>query len=100
MIRVIPDINKIRTLYLFHYLANPLVKTHFIRKYVTGATIKGISQKNLENIKILVPPIKMQDKFIKAANSLSEFLEKSATHEKGVVNLFFSLSQKAFAGEL
>jgi type I restriction enzyme S subunit len=45
LIRVTPNQDVVLTRFLYSYLANPSVKTHFIRKFVTGATIKGISQK-------------------------------------------------------
>ncbi|NMS24116.1 restriction endonuclease subunit S, partial [Vibrio parahaemolyticus] len=63
LIRITPNPQLVNKLYLFSYLSNEIVKEHKIRKYVTGATIKGISQKNLEKVEVLVPPVELQEKF-------------------------------------
>ena len=100
MIRLTPDNGKVLTHYLFYYLSYPSIKTHFVRKYVTGATIKGISQKNLENIRILVPPLDMQKKFVDRVVKIGEKVEK-LKHDANVLDMFFSsLIQQAFNGKL
>jgi type I restriction enzyme S subunit len=100
MIRVCPMQNKIRTQYLFQYLSDSSVKNHFIRKYVTGATIKGINQKNLENIRVIVPPLNLQDAFIEKVTSIHK-LAKTMDLQFSEMDAFFNaLSQKAFSGSL
>lgn len=100
MIRFTPDSAKVNKLYLFHYLSNPSVKNHFIRKFVTGATIKGINQKNLEQVRVLVPPMETQNAFVHRLKAIEETKSKSLRY-MGLANSFFgSLTQKAFAGEL
>lgn len=100
LIRVSPDNSKILTYFLFYYLSNESVKEQRIRKYVTGATIKGISQKNLEQVEIYVPPADLQRKFLTIAETTKKSLHKynSGSDDLGV--LFDSLSQKAFSGNL
>lgn len=100
MIRVTPDQNKIRPQFLFQYLSLPLVKNHFIRKYVTGATIKGISQRNLENIRVIVPPLKMQDAFTKKIRAIEEMCKTTNMQSLDIEKMCSSLSQKAFSGNL
>lgn len=100
MIRVTPDTEKVLTRYLFEYLSHPTVKTHFIRKYVTGATIKGISQKNLENIRVLIPPIDIQRKFLATADKLNSKVEVYEKHMLLLEQLQGSLTQQAFNGKL
>lgn len=99
LIRITPNSKLMNKLYLFAYLSNELVKEHKIRKYVTGATIKGISQKNLETVEILVPPMELQqsyaDIFIKVEKLKSELNEILLSRD-----MFESLSQKAFSGQL
>lgn len=100
IIRITPDKKKIDLLYLFHYLSNPTVKDHHVRKFVTGATIKGISQKNLEQVTVLVPPLSVQRKFssiVERQNCTKKMVSES--FEKSI-ETFNSLSQKAFRGEL
>ena len=96
MIRLTPDKKQIDKLFLFHYLTNPLVKDHFIRKFVTGATIKGINQKNLEQVRILVPPMELQKKFSDIVNMLETYKSKLSGSENSSIKLFTALSQRAF----
>ncbi|RLP54973.1 MAG: restriction endonuclease subunit S [Ketobacter sp.] len=100
MIRFTPNVSKVNKRYLFQYLSEPLVKDHFIRKYVTGATIKGISQKNLEKVRVLVPPIWIQNEFSKKVNSIESLIAKLSSQNELSEVAFKALSQKAFSGEL
>jgi type I restriction enzyme S subunit len=100
MIRVTPDQTKVRTRYLFQYLADSAVKAHFVRKYVTGATIKGISQKNLEKVMVMVPPVSVQDDFINKINMFDTACGRQAVQVSELSTLFRSISQRAFRGEL
>lgn len=99
LIRITPNSKLVNKLYLFAYLSNEIVKEHKIRKYVTGATIKGISQKNLETVEVLVPPMELQqsyaDIFIKVEKLKSELNEILLSRD-----MFESLSQEAFSGQL
>ena len=100
MIRISPDMNTVLTRYLFQYLSDPSIKTHFVRKYVTGATIKGISQKNLENIRVLVPPIELQRRFVGLIERISAKIEKYKINVSILDQLVASLTYRAFRGEL
>ncbi|HBC3539897.1 restriction endonuclease subunit S [Vibrio sp. GLN_5] len=99
LIRITPNPQLVNKLYLFSYLSNEIVKEHKIRKYVTGATIKGISQKNLEKVEVLVPPVELQEKFAQIFIKIEKI--KTQLHQP-LLNrdVFESLSQKAFSGQL
>jgi len=100
MIRITPNPDLVGVKYLFYYLSNPLVKSNYIFKFVTGATIKGINQKNLENVTVLVPDLSLQERF--------ESLEQNIREQKNQITLlkeeydtsFNAMMQKAFNGEL
>lgn len=100
MIRLTPDSKKVTVKYLFYYLSNPLVKSNYIFQYVTGATIKGINQTNLEKVSILVPDLKLQKKFDlveeKIRNQKESLRELAGKHSDN----FNSLMQQAFNGQL
>jgi type I restriction enzyme S subunit len=100
MIRITPNKNKINIRFLFQYLSDPLVKDHFIRKFVTGATIKGISQRNLEQVRVLVPPMELQRKFTIVLDRIEQVKKTQSLSEKSSIETFKSLSQKAFAGKI
>ncbi|WP_082872239.1 MULTISPECIES: restriction endonuclease subunit S [unclassified Alcanivorax] len=93
MIRLTPNPELINKRYLFQYLSDPSVKDHHVRKYVTGATIKGISQKNLEKVEVLVPPLDMQRKFEESATSIERFVAKHSFNKSMGEDLFLSISQ-------
>lgn len=100
MIRITPDKNQIDKRFLFHYLSDPLVKDHFIRKFVTGATIKGISQKNLEQVRVIVPPMEQQKKFLGIVHMLEKYKQKLGESAIGITGMFSALSQRAFLDQL
>lgn len=64
------------------------------------ATITNISQDGLSEIKVIVPPIQLQNDFIKIQNKVKQNLAKNKKLEYENKSLFSSLSQKAFRGEL
>ncbi|WP_217515160.1 restriction endonuclease subunit S [Vibrio metschnikovii] len=100
MIRLTPNNEIINVMYLFYYLSNPIVKQHYIYQYITGATIKGINQSNLEKVEVLVPDYKLQESFLrieqKIRNQKNELSNLATEYEAN----FNSLMQKAFKGEL
>jgi type I restriction enzyme S subunit len=99
MIRVTPNRDRILPKFLFHYLSDESVKRHRVRKYVTGATIKGISQKNLEIIGVLVPPLELQRRF---TDFVTQFDSQIKAHESQALRLdelFASINRQAFNGK-
>ncbi|EMG9772699.1 TPA: restriction endonuclease subunit S [Enterobacter cloacae] len=100
MIRITPDKKQIDKLFLFYYLTDPLVKEHFIRKFVTGATIKGINQKNLEQVRIIVPPLELQKEFSYIVHALEKNKKKLNESEILSIEQFTTISQRAFLGQL
>lgn len=100
MIRITPDKKQIDKLFLFYYLTDPLVKEHFIRKFVTGATIKGINQKNLEQVRIIVPPLELQKEFSYIVHTLEKNKKKLNESEILSIEQFTTISQRAFLGQL
>lgn len=81
-----------------------LLKSHGvqkeIQKYTYGATLQQINLGDLRKIKLIQPPLETQNKFAAIAQSvinLKEFYKESL---KELENLYGSLSQQAFKGEL
>lgn len=100
MIRVTPNQDKLLPGYLFAFLGHPLVKAARVSKYVTGATIKGISQSNLAKVKVLVPPINIQKDFVRIMEWIESLKEKWLKNESEIDLAFSAISQKAFRGDL
>jgi type I restriction enzyme S subunit len=93
------DKNKILPIYLFYFLSNEELKK-FVMKYVTKSTISGINNENLNNINILVPPIELQKRYEITIELIQRSININIEEKFVSSNLFNSLLQKAFNGEL
>jgi type I restriction enzyme S subunit len=94
---VIPEeANKI---FIFH-----LLKSNYFINYAhnqsTGSTIKNVSLKTMRSLPVLCPPIDLQNKFASIFEKAEKVKEQYKESLKELENLFGSLSQKAFKGEL
>ena len=65
-----------------------------------GATRPKITKSTMENLKIIYPPIDMQEQFSALVQGVETFSEKQEQSERELEALFQSLMQKAFRGEL
>ncbi len=86
-------------LFLSHLFRVPVFKQSMLKEG-KGANIQNINQQILENLKIPIPPIELQTQFAQIV-STTEALKtqyQQSLHE--LENLYGSLSQKAFKGEL
>jgi len=94
-----PNHEIINSYYLFAMLKSPIVK-HQIEKKVKGVAQKTLNLRDLKAIKIWLPERALQDKFatiVKQVESTKEQYQKSLDELR---DLFGSLSQRAFRGEL
>ncbi|TXE08561.1 hypothetical protein ES711_08650 [Gelidibacter salicanalis] len=100
LIRLRPDLDIINTTFLFYFLNNQRARQRYVLKHVTRSTISGINNKGLNAIELLVPPINLQNQFaerIQAITAQKKQLQQSLVKSE---ELFNSLLQKAFKGEL
>jgi len=65
-----------------------------------GATREAITKDQIENFKIPIPPIDLQNQFANIVNKVEKLKEKFNLSLQELKNLYGSLSQKAFKGEL
>ena len=65
---IIPS-NEINSIYLYELLKN---KTEYLNSLGRGATFKEISKEIVENIKIKVPPIVLQNKFAQIVEQIDK----------------------------
>lgn len=100
LIRLNTDKNKILPIYLFYFLSNEGAKKKFVMKYVTKSTISGINNENLNNINVLVPPIELQKRYEITIELIQRSININIEEKFVSSNLFNSLLQKAFNGEL
>ncbi len=93
------------------FLPNELVRTEYVQHWLSflqaiiEETAPAVAQKNI-NLKILrdldvpVPPIELQDNFVRLVRETNKIKSNLVKHEQTLGNLFSSLQQRAFRGEL
>jgi type I restriction enzyme S subunit len=93
------DENKVNHVFIYNLLLTPYMKVK-IKEKVRGAVTKTITKDAIREIKIMVPPIQLQNQFadfVKQVDKLKFEMQKSL---KKMENNFNSLIQRAFKGEL
>lgn len=85
--------------YLFYYIMSNGCQS-WIQRQVKGATFREITLGRLRSMPVLVPPIDLQLKFSRLVQRVDELRSRSLAHMTDLDELFMSLQQKAFKGEL
>lgn len=94
-------ISKTRKDYIPEYFLFVLKSfSNFLIQNQRGATIKGITINLVKKIEIPLPPIELQQKFADIVQKVEKLKEKQKESEKELDNLFSSLMQKTFSGEI
>lgn len=100
--------------YLIRVRTNGKGNTHYISGYLNSkhgkATLKNmcksivgmanINAQEMQDIKILIPPLELQKQYSEIVQSVKEKLESHSEARRTLNEIFSSLSQKAFKGEL
>lgn len=93
------DTNVVNNKYLIKYLNNKSIKEKIVNDMVGGA-IKRLTLVRIKNIKVVIPPIELQNKFADFVNQIDKLkFEMQKSLEEMEIN-FDSLMQRAFKGEL
>ena len=85
--------------YLFYTSQKDLFVNSLIRK-CKGANYPAVSNKDIKSIKIPLPPIPLQQKFSKIVEHIEKLKQNVKKTKQNSEELFNSLMQKAFRGEL
>lgn len=101
LIRVRLNQDVLDPIFFFSYMLEPRARASFVFPNVTQSTISGINQDGLKRVKILIPSLSLQlkyrDIYDKIINSSMINYKQSLQESE---NLFNSLLQRAFKGEL
>ena len=100
LIRFRPNEDLVRTKYLFHVFNNRGFRRREIAKIVTGTTIFGVSQSNLARVRVPVPPVPLQDRFLATLGNLDVVEGAHSASAAHLDSLFTSLQSRAFSGQL
>ena len=100
LIRLTPMEDRVTTGFLYALLSSEKYRRAHVFPVVTGATISGISQKNLAKLPVPNIPLVEQRRFdarVTATKATSQVLTSSSNN---LDELFASLQQRAFRGDL
>ncbi len=90
----------INPLYLSYYLSDVNSGQYLIQKTFYGQTKPGLNFKQIENFEIVVPPTELQIYFSKMVEKIEELKTQYKESLGELENLYSSMSQRAFKGEL
>ena len=79
---------------------NIAVKLGLIKKDTIQVTIAHFTQDKFKRLEIPLPPLPLQQKFAKIVEKVEKLKEKQKQSKGHIDNLFNSLMQKSFKGEL
>ena len=99
LIRVRPN-EKGNNYYISGYLNSKHGKKTLINMCKSIVGMANINAQEMQDIKMLIPPIKLQNKYEQIVLSTKRRLKKLVASEIASEQLFGAISQKAFAGEL
>lgn len=94
-----PNHNKINKTYLFGSLRSDFVQSQ-IEKVVRGVAQKTLNLSELRKLQIPLPPISLQTQFAQIVEKTEALKSQYQQSLKELEQLYGSLSQKAFKGEL
>ena len=91
--------NGLNPIFISHLFRVPIFRASMLQGG-KGANIQNISQQTLEKLKIIVPPIERQTQFAHIVEKTEALKSQYQQSLQELENLYGSLSQKAFRGEL
>ncbi len=89
----------INNIFLEKLLSLPSMKKYMIGN-TNEATVKGLYLKQINKLNVIVPPLSLQQKFAKIVEHVERLKENIKKTKQNSEELFNSLIQKAFRGEL
>ncbi|PWK19088.1 restriction endonuclease subunit S [Xanthomarina spongicola] len=96
-----PLINKLNPLFLNHFLISENVKNQLLGVGSGGGAImQAITKKQLTDLEVIIPPIELQNQFAERVQAIEAQKAQAQQSLQKSEELFNSLLQKAFKGEL
>lgn len=85
--------------YLCYWLNNDRVKVS-ITEQMGGAAIRRLTLTKIKKLRLPIPPLFLQKQFSDIVNEVNKIKEVHIESLKNLETIFFSIQQRAFAGEL
>lgn len=89
----------INSIYLFRIISSPYF-LNYVGANATGSTIQNVSLKTMRTFPVPMPPIAIQDQFAERIQLIEAQKEQAQASLQKAEDLFNSLLQRAFKGEL
>ncbi|MBI2546577.1 restriction endonuclease subunit S [Candidatus Woesearchaeota archaeon] len=99
MVLLRPNLKRMNPRFLSFLIHMPIIQDQF-KQANSGTAQPQLPIINLKKIKIPLPPLPLQEKFAKIVKRVENLKEKQNQSKEKIDNLFNSLMQKAFRGEL
>ena len=71
-----------------------------LKSYLSGSAQPKLTAKNLNSIKLILPPLTLQQKFASIVEKVEKMKEKQKQSKESIDEMFNVLMQRAFRGEL
>jgi type I restriction enzyme S subunit len=94
-----PNVEFVTSIFLHAVIRSPGVYYQALRVN-TGSTVGHVNVKDIKNFKIIVPPFILQNQFADRIQLIEQQKHQAQASLQKAENLFNSLLQKAFSGEL
>ena len=94
-----PNQNEISSLFLMKVLSSEAMKRK-LESFSWGATMPNLNRTMIDNLRIPIPPLDLQRRFAEIVSSVEEQKAKMRKHLGQLDDLFASLQQRAFRGDL
>lgn len=95
----IRPVKKNNSVFLLHLISFPTIKQQ-LENVALGVTMKNLNSKVVENLNIITPAISVQDKFAAIIEKAEVVKQQNKDSLNELEDLYASLSQRAFKGEL
>ncbi|AYV24653.1 restriction endonuclease subunit S [Vibrio mediterranei] len=95
----IPLKDSVNREYIFRYLQSPVIQGYF-QKETRAVAQPTLNVGLISKTPIALPPQEQQDEFLKVHNKVNSFKQNAIVKSKHMDEMFKSLSQKAFSGQL
>jgi len=100
LMRIRFDTTKVEPRYVHAFLISPGGRHEFLRNSRRSAVQFNINTKEMARIQITLPPLDVQREFVRDLDRLSSITRCQIESDAKISNLFNSLVQRAFRGEL
>lgn len=99
LLKITPNTNLVNSIFLSEYIKSDFACNYF-DKVAHGQIMKGLNTTKIKNLPIILPDIKLQNRFSDTFKKINEIKQTMIAQSKKLENQFQALMQKALKGEL